>query len=120
MDRIVVNGARLTVHLGVPPHERAVEQEIVVDLEVGFDTRKAGRSDHFDDTIDYAALHETARRAATARPYSLVESMAEEIAAALLAQFPIESARVVLKKPGALRKRGVEWAGVEIERRRGD
>lgn len=118
MDRIIVSGAHFSVHLGVPPHERSIAQEIVADIEVEFDTAHAGATDHFADTIDYAAIHETARLTATAHPYSLVESMAERIAGAVLGQHAVAAVRVLIRKPAALRDRGADWAGVEITRRR--
>jgi hypothetical protein len=36
----------------------------------------------------------------------------------VLERYKVESVRVLLRKPGALRGRGVDWAGVEIVRRR--
>ena len=77
MDRIIVSGARFSAHVGVPPHERSIAQEVVVDIEVEFDVSRAGASDHFADTVDYASIHAAAQQAVTERPYSLVESMAE-------------------------------------------
>lgn len=118
MDKILLNGVHLSVHLGVPPAERSLLQEIVLDVEMEFDTRPAGESDVFAQTVDYSAVHSTIRRVATEQPYSLVECMAERIAAAVLAEFPIESIRVLLKKPAALRARNVDCAAVEIVRRR--
>ena len=118
MDKIIVSGAHLSVHIGVPPHERNIAQEVVLDIEVGFDVRRAAASDHFADTVDYAGILSAARDAATARPYSLVETMAESVAQAVLERYKVESVRVLLRKPGALRGRGVDWAGVEIVRRR--
>ncbi|MBN9658299.1 MAG: dihydroneopterin aldolase [Acidobacteria bacterium] len=118
MDRIILRGVHLTVNLGVPPEERSIPQEIVLDLDVEFDTRPAGLSDDFNLTVDYAAMHTVVRRVATERHYSLVECMAERIAAALLAEFPIESVRVLLMKPAALRGRNVDYPAIEIVRRR--
>ncbi len=118
MDRIIVSGARFSVHIGVPPHERSIAQEVVLDIEVEFDVSRAAATDHFADTVDYSSIHEAARRAATARPYSLVEAMADGVARAVLERHPVESVRVLIRKPAALRDRGVEWAGVEITRRR--
>jgi dihydroneopterin aldolase len=118
MDRIIVSGAHFSVHLGVPPHERSVAQEVVLDIEAEFDVSRAGATDHFSDTVDYASIHAAARQAATGRPYALVEAMAESVAAAVLEHHPVASVRVLIRKPGALRDRGVDWAGVEITRRR--
>lgn len=118
MDKILLTGVHLTVNLGVPPEERSIPQEIVLDVEFEFDTRPAGESDDFKRTVDYAAVHTAIRSIATERPYSLIECMAERIAAAILARFPVESVRVLLKKPAALRGRKVDYPAVEILRRR--
>jgi 7,8-dihydroneopterin aldolase/epimerase/oxygenase len=119
MDKILLNGVRLEVHLGVPEEERAVPQTVIADVEFELDLRPAGLSDDFAKTADYAEVHQTLRRAATNRPYALIEAMAEAMAAAVLEQFDVESVRVRIRKPAALQSRGVDWAGVEIVRRRG-
>jgi len=118
MDKIILTGIHLDVHLGVPEEERAVPQTIIADVECEYDLRAAGLSDDFTQTIDYAAIHETLQTAATRRPYALVESMAETMASAVLEQFDVASVRVLIRKPSALEARRVDWAGVEIVRRR--
>jgi dihydroneopterin aldolase len=117
-DRILLHDVQLQVHLGVPLEERASPQTISLDLACETDVRPAGLSDDFRLTVDYAALLDTAQEIAAARPYALVESLAEEIAAAVLARFPISSVHVLIRKPAALAHRGVGWAGVEIFRSR--
>lgn len=119
MDRILLRGVRLEVKLGVPEEERANPQIIIADIEINCDVSAAGKSDDFRKTVDYAAVHETVRRVACGRPFALVEAMAEEMAAALLRAYPVERVRVLIRKPEALRDRGVDWAGVEIVRKRG-
>lgn len=119
MDKILLTGVRLEVHLGVPPEERAKVQTIFADIELNYDVSAAGISDDFRKTIDYAAVHETVRRVACGRAFALIEAMAEEMAAAVLAEYPAERVRVAIRKPAALQARGVEWAGVEIVRARG-
>ncbi|WP_321475794.1 dihydroneopterin aldolase [uncultured Paludibaculum sp.] len=118
MDKILLVGVHLTVNLGVPHEERSIPQEVILDLEMEFDTRPAGESDDFKQTVDYAAVHTTVRRVATERHYSLVECMAERIAAAVLLEFPVAGVRVLLKKPAALRARNVDYPAIEILRRR--
>lgn len=120
MDRIILSGVPLEVRLGVGADERAAGQKVVVDVEIECDTRAAGHADDFRLAVDYAAVQEAVRAAAQARPYALVEAMAEAMAAAVLKHFAVQAVRIRLKKPGALKDRGVEWAGVEIVRRRHD
>lgn len=118
MDQILLNSIPLSVRLGVPDAERAHPQTVHADLACRADLLPACATDDFARAIDYAALHATVLRTAAARPYALVESLAESIAQAILAEFPIESLRLRIRKPAALADHGVEWAGVEIERSR--
>jgi dihydroneopterin aldolase len=120
MDRILLSGVRLEVHLGVGDAERAVPQTVIACLECEFNLEKAGRTDDFTRTIDYGAIHQAVREAAGGRPYALVEALAESIASAVLARFPVDGVRVLIRKPAALASSGVDWAGVEILRRRRD
>lgn len=118
MDRILLHEIRLTVYLGVPVAERSRTQEVFLDASLGYDIRAAGRTDDFHDTIDYGAVLRTIHRVAAERPYVLVESMIERIAAAILAEFPVADVHLRLRKPAALKSEGVGYAGVEIVRRR--
>ena len=118
MDKVILHGARLEARIGVTEEERARPQELVIDLELETDTREAARTDDLGSSVDYAAVWRCMAETAGRQPYALVETLAERIAAALLAGFPVRAVRVRVRKPGALRTEGVEWAGVEIERRR--
>ncbi|MEP7362623.1 MAG: dihydroneopterin aldolase [Acidobacteriota bacterium] len=118
-DKILLSGVHLVCHIGVPAEERARAQGLIVDLEMGLDLRRAGASDRFEDTVDYAAVRDAMERVAGQRPYALVESLAESLAAAVLAEFAkVESVRVLVRKPAALAPLRVDWPGVEIVRTR--
>jgi len=118
MDKILLHGIRLDLHIGVSEEERAEAQEVLVDVTMELETAAAGASDEVEDTVDYAAAHTLIKRIATAHPYALVEALAERIATHLLSKFPIDGVTVRVRKPMALRDRRVEWAGVEIRRAR--
>lgn len=120
MDQVILSGARLQARIGVTEQERAQPQELVVDVELAVDTREAARRDDLRFSIDYAAVWRKLESVAGLQPYALVETLAERIAAAVLEEFPAEAVRVLVRKPGALRAEGVDWAGVGITRRRGD
>lgn len=117
MDRISLLDIRLQVLLGVSDEERSQAQEVLLDVEMDFDTSHAGASDQLADTVDYSAVHQTIVRAATRQPYHLIEALAETIAAEVLREFHFPRVRLLLKKPGALCQRHVGAAAVEIERR---
>jgi dihydropteroate synthase len=99
-DRIVVDGLRCLAQVGVTAEERSFAQEIVVDVELRVDLRAAGASDELEHTIDYAAMAVRVRDLLAEAPAALLESLAERVAAALLAELPSAIAVVVrLHKP---------------------
>lgn len=117
-DRILLGGIRLATRIGVPSEERGREQEVIADLEMTFDTRAAAAGDDFTKTVDYAAVRDRMAEVARARPRALIETLAEDLTSALLSGFGVDEVRLRLRKPAALRHAGVDYAGVEIERRR--
>ncbi len=120
MDRIVIAGIPLQARVGVTGEERASEQEVLVFVELRLDLREAGTRDALVGTIDYDAVCERISEVVRGREYRLIEAMAQSCAESLLAAFPgIVDVTVEVRKPGALRARGVPYAAVEVTRRRG-
>ncbi|MCC6263143.1 MAG: dihydroneopterin aldolase [Bryobacterales bacterium] len=117
-DRIHLFDVRLPCRIGVPPEERAQRQEIVLDVSMETSLRLPALSEEVADTIDYAAVLDLIAKVVAGREWVLVETLAEAICAAVLAEFPADSVRILLRKPAALRERGTGAAGVEMERRR--
>ncbi len=120
MDRIIIPGIPLRARVGVSEAERASEQEIVVEVELGLDLRAAGTTDDLSRTVDYESVCDVVAAAATARAFRLIEAIAEACAASVLARFPaVDEVRVRVRKPSALQSRHVSFAAVEVLRRRG-
>jgi 7,8-dihydroneopterin aldolase/epimerase/oxygenase len=118
-DRIALSGMAFLGRHGVSDAERAEPQEIEVDLEVAADLAAAGASDDLAQTIDYGALFETCRAVVEERSFSLLEAIAEQIAAEVLRGYPPARAVVVrVRKPGVPIDGRLEWAGVTVERSR--
>lgn len=117
-DLIHLFEIRLLCKVGVPAEERARPQEIVLDVSLGKSLRVAALSENVADTIDYAAVLALLQSLVASREWVLIETLAEAICAAILAEFPADSVRVLLRKPAALREKGVGAAAVEMERRR--
>ena len=112
-DAIFIEGLECRARVGVPEWERRKRQKIVLDLELTADLRRAGRSDQVRDTVDYAAVAREVRELVGARPFRLVEAVAESAAQHVLARFPVKRVRIRARKfsvPGS------ESVGVEIVR----
>ena len=91
-----------------------VAQTIILDVEIGYDLAKAGKSDAIADTIDYGAV--VARIHATLKEHSfqLVEALAEHICQLILKEFGALNVKVKVAKPAILP--GLKALGAIIER----
>ncbi|MCX7011079.1 MAG: dihydroneopterin aldolase, partial [Candidatus Sumerlaeota bacterium] len=56
MDGILFRDLSLRCIVGVNPDERREKQDVVINLAIYGDLRKAGQSDRMKDAIDYRAL----------------------------------------------------------------
>jgi len=117
-DKIWILGVRCRTRLGVPAQERRRPQPIEIDAGLECDIRRAAKSDDVRRAIDYQKAEQLIRRLAEGRPRRLVESLAEEIAAALLrldARITAATVRVH-KRPAAMPK--TREVCIEINRTR--
>ncbi|NGM22089.1 dihydroneopterin aldolase [Roseomonas stagni] len=117
---VFVRGLELMARLGIHAHEKAGPQRIVlgVELVVQDDAAPAAVGpDDFRRVVDYARLVETAREVVAAGHVLLVETLAERVALAALADARVERARVTVEKPDAFPD--VASVGVVVERVRG-
>lgn len=114
-DVILLDGVEVPAALGVTRAERGLRRPVRIDLEVHFDLRRAGRSDRVGNTIDYGAIYDAVCEVAGQQEHRLVEALAERIATALLAGFPITACTVTVRKPTPLAG-NLREAGVRIHR----
>ena len=116
MDKILLSDCQFSVHLGVTKLERTKVQTILIDLELCTDLTRPGHSDTLTDTINYSQIHAAIFEHLKTHSFNLVEALAEQLAALLLKNFPLTQIRIRIKKPSALKKKKVAWAGEEIVR----
>jgi len=118
MDKIFIRGLEVQTTIGIHGWEQQAPRPLLLDLELGTETREAAASDHIRDAIDYAAVAETALRFGRETRVQLLETFAERLARRLFESFSIQSLRLTVHKPGAVA--GLQAVGIEIERRRED
>lgn len=119
-DRIFIEALRLDCIVGVRPDEREREQPVRVDLELGLDLSRAGRSGRISETCDYDRVADEVAALLRFRRYRLIEAGVEEVAAMLLGVHePLDRVRVRIEKPEGLKGRAAS-AAVAIERKRED
>jgi dihydroneopterin aldolase len=83
-DRIELRGIRAFGTHGLLPEEQSRPQPFSVDLDLTVDLRPAGQSDDLLDTIDYGAVVEAVVAEVGGPSASLLERLAQRIAARVL------------------------------------
>lgn len=84
-DVIELRGLQLSAIVGVLPHEREQTQPLELDVDVAVDLAAAGASDDLADTVDYGALCTVVEEVVVGGRFNLLEALAEQVAAVLLA-----------------------------------
>ncbi|MDZ4287686.1 MAG: dihydroneopterin aldolase [Prosthecobacter sp.] len=112
-DEIHLRGLDLPTRIGVPEEERAGWQTLQADVTLRLATRFESCAEDLTRTIDYAAVAARLRTLAADCPRKLLETLAAEISACLLAEFAAASVTVELRKrilPGT------DWVAVRVTR----
>jgi len=110
MTKVFVTGLKVQAEIGVYRHEIGRVQPLVVDVEL--DVPTAG-SHRLSETLNYETILDAARSIAAQGHIELVETFAERLARACLADTRVTQARVRVEKPLALAPDAV-GAGVEV------
>ncbi|MBA5865556.1 MAG: dihydroneopterin aldolase [Nitrospira sp. CR1.3] len=97
-NKIVIERLEFQGRCGVTPEERHHPQRLAIDLELEVDTAPAASSDHIADTVDYARVIDRIASLGAAENCALLETFAERLLAALFAEYPIERAKLWLRK----------------------
>ena len=119
-DRIVLAGMSFEARHGVNDWEKTEAQRFEVDVELRLGTRRAGSSDELGRTVDYRQVYEAVRRIVEGPPVDLIEALAESIASDILAAHDrVRKVIVRVRKPDVRLGGPLDYAGVEIIRRRG-
>ena len=100
-DRIELRGLTVRGNHGVFDHERRDGQDFIIDITVWIDLAAAAASDELADTVDYGALAQLAADVVAGPPRNLIETVAAEIAEAVMADDRLHAVEVVVHKPDA-------------------
>ncbi|MBU4215312.1 MAG: 2-amino-4-hydroxy-6-hydroxymethyldihydropteridine diphosphokinase [Actinobacteria bacterium] len=101
LDRIELRGLAAQGRHGVHEHERRDGQRFVADVVVHLDTRRAAAGDDLVHTVDYGVLARQVVALLGGEPADLLETLAERIAATVLANPQVEAVDVAVHKPQA-------------------
>ena len=119
MDKIEMKNLGFYGYHGALPEENVLGQQFFVDVILGLDLKKAGKSDQLEDTVNYAAAYELVKFSMEGKRFKLIEALSEDIAQSLLREFPsVEEITVTIRKPQAPVRGLFDHFAVEIHRSR--
>lgn len=117
MDKLILRELHFIARHGVLPEEHETSQHFTATLELELPLAPAGRSDRLDQTIDYCAVQAVVRNVIEGSHRKLIETLAEMVAAELLAAFPpVSAVTVEILKPRP--PVDFQFAGVAVRIRR--
>ncbi len=117
--QLFVRDLVLAAAIGIHPHEHNRRQRVRLNLDLTVQDWAAGPPlvpEQIDEVVSYETLVEAARRLVAERHWPLVETLAERLAAAALADRRVLSVRVRVEKLDAFAEAAA--VGVEIVRHR--
>lgn len=114
MDIVYIKELEIRTVIGIYDWEREIRQTVSIDLDMATDIRPAAATEDISKTLDYKAVSKRLIAFIEGAEFLLIETMAEEVAAIVLAEFPVSWLRLRLGKPGAVT--GARDVGVIIER----
>ncbi len=117
-DVIEIRDLHLRTIIGINDWERKDKQDVLINLKIYTDTRRAGETDRIEDTLNYRTLTKRIIHLVETSRFYLVEKLAEEIARVCVLEFDVPRVEVRVEKPAALRF--ARSVGVHIQRSRED
>jgi len=96
IDRIHIEQLEVHGRVGVPDSERAEPQRL--SLNVTLWPKIAELRDDIENTVNYSVVAECAKEFVNQHDYKLIETLAEEMAAHLLAQFDLRKVELEVRK----------------------
>jgi len=113
--RLFLSGIHAEGRHGARPGEKDVAQPFVVDLDLEVEVG----TDVIEGTADYRGVTERVRAVVEEGSFDLIESMAAAIADACLGFDPIVRASVVVHKPNAASRLGIDGVAAAVTRPEG-
>jgi dihydroneopterin aldolase len=118
-DEITLQNMAFYGFHGSDPSESKLGGRFFVDAVLRADLSVPGRSDRLEDTVNYETAYRIIREHVEGKRFNLLEALAQQIADALLAQFPaVEAVTIRVRKPGVPLRGILDHTQVQVERSR--
>ena len=89
-NNIFLHGIRLNTKIGVPDWERAVSQQLLIDIDIQLKGDQIFKGNDISKTIDYALIQSEIKTISSNHQHRLLEDFGEEIISCLKNKFQFE------------------------------
>jgi FolB domain-containing protein len=116
MDKIFIRDLLARGIIGINPDERESAQDILINITVFTDTRRAAQTDDLEYSVNYSSLARKVKSHAERAARFTVEALAQDLADICLQEDGVKKVIVRVEKPEAVKS--TRSVGIEIERER--
>jgi FolB domain-containing protein len=116
MDKIFIKDLLARGIIGINPDERERVQDILINITIFADTRRAAQTDDLEYSVSYSDLARKIKSHAEQAARLTVEALAQDLADICLQENGVEKVIVRVEKPEAVKF--TRSVGIEIERKR--
>ena len=114
MDKIIIHDLLARGPIGISENERLTPQDILINVELFTDTKKAAETDSIEDCVNYSTIAKEILRLSAENKRKTLEAFAQDIADLCLRNVSVSKAIIRVEKTSAVRF--TKSVGVEIER----
>ena len=116
MDKVIIKDLLARGIIGLNDWESKRAQDILINLTLFTDTKRAGETDDLEDCVNYSTMSKRIQSHAESAERLTVEALANDLAKICFEDKGVQKVILRVEKPGAVRF--AKSVGVEIERSR--
>ena len=102
MDSIFIRDLKVEAIVGIFPWERAVPQQLELNIEMAWDIAPAAASCRIEDALDYSAVANAVKKNILEGEYLLLETMAESLVELIMTDFSVPWLSLSITKTQAM------------------
>jgi 7,8-dihydroneopterin aldolase/epimerase/oxygenase len=104
LDTLNIEALKVNTFIGVYAWEQKIKQQLLIDLHIDSDFSHS--HEDLNKTIDYEAVCTTVTEYVESKSFQLIETVANELAHLIKAQFKVPKIIVAVSKPHAIKNAG--------------
>lgn len=101
MDILQITALNIKTHIGIHAWEQAILQTVTIDIRIPTDFRAC--HDQLANTIDYAQLSQRITNHVESNRFTLIETLAEQVAKLIKDEFKVNEITLTVSKPHAIK-----------------